>query len=170
MEIFAIIVVGVFIICSGVAVFFMLRSARTLKRRDDIHFIGGADTNRGYISYDNNFFKGTGSYQHETVAIGMSASLKPITFTVNGSAPVTAPMRGGQLILGRENAEGVYAVADRSVSKRHCRLYRYSGGLYLEDLNSSNHTYLNGSYVGSAVPVKAGDVIRIGSTQITIQP
>ena len=168
MEIFAIIVVGVFIICSGIAVYFMLRSVRTLKKKDDIHFIGGADTDRGYISYDNNFFKGTGDYHQRTVAIGMSASLRPVTFTVNG-VPVTAPLHDRQLLIGREQGRGCYTVSgDPMVSKRHCRLYRYNGALYLEDLNSANHTYLNGAVIQTAVPVNQGDVIRIGSTELII--
>lgn len=169
MEIFAVIVVGVFIICSGIAVFFMIRNVRTLKKKDEIHFSGGADTDRGYISYDNNFFKGTGNFIQETMVIGRSASLNSVSFTVNRSAPITVSLRDNQLVFGRDRREGIYTIAgDPMISKLHCRLFRYNGALYLEDLNSSNHTFLNGSMIYAAMPVNQGDMIRIGNTELII--
>ena len=169
MEIFAIVVVGVFLICSVVAIFFMVRNVRTLKRKDEIHFIGGADTERGYISYDNNFFKGTGNYNQETVLIGKSASLGSVSLIVNGTASITLPMYDDQVVIGRSGGQGIVAVSqDSMISKMHCRFYRYNGTVYLEDLNSVNHTFLNGSVITAATPVKSGDMIRIGRTELQI--
>lgn len=54
-------------------------------------------------------------------------------------------------------------VIDRpTVSGRHCRLSTTDDGFLLEDLGSSNGTFVNGCRVGSAVTVSQDDLITLG--------
>jgi pSer/pThr/pTyr-binding forkhead associated (FHA) protein len=55
-------------------------------------------------------------------------------------------------------------VAEPKVSGRHCRLTREGGGYLLEDLASTNGTFLNGVRVNGKVPVARGDAITLGLT------
>ncbi len=55
-------------------------------------------------------------------------------------------------------------VPQPTVSGRHCRLTEEADGYLLEDLGSSNGTYINNQRIASATRVSAGDVITLGLT------
>jgi NAD(P)H-dependent FMN reductase len=54
------------------------------------------------------------------------------------------------------------------VSRQHARMLRGSGGWVLEDLNSTNGTFLNGKQIspGQQVRVRTGDIIRFGTLTV----
>jgi hypothetical protein len=64
--------------------------------------------------------------------------------------------------------EAEIRVDDGEVSRRHLELSRVNGELTVRDLGSRNGTRLNGGTVGSA-PVKPGDRIQFGASEIVIQ-
>jgi serine/threonine protein kinase len=66
---------------------------------------------------------------------------------------------GEQFILGRT---GDLRLSDARVSRRHAAINRRNGSFLLEDLNSSNGTYLNGEKIGQPCVLKAGDIVRVG--------
>jgi pSer/pThr/pTyr-binding forkhead associated (FHA) protein len=57
---------------------------------------------------------------------------------------------------------------DPMVSQLHARLFRSDKGLHIEDLGSTNGTYLNGSKVGGAVRLKKGDRVRVGPIELEV--
>jgi len=71
---------------------------------------------------------------------------------------------------GGQNCEIKMTVAgDGRVSRNHCKIYEGNGILYLQDLNSKNHTFLNGTILTEAACLHNGDVIQVGDTQLRIQ-
>jgi pSer/pThr/pTyr-binding forkhead associated (FHA) protein len=54
------------------------------------------------------------------------------------------------------------------VSRKHCRLVKNGDELRIEDLGSSNGTWLSGNRVQEA-PVAAGDVLRVGPVSFVVQ-
>ena len=54
------------------------------------------------------------------------------------------------------------------ISARHAQLTRRPDGLLLEDLGSSNGTYVNGQRITRPVMIRAGDVIGLGSYTFTL--
>ena len=54
------------------------------------------------------------------------------------------------------------------ISRKHCRLVRDGDSLRLEDLGSSNGTYLNGQRVQEAI-LTAGDSIQVGPVVFVLQ-
>jgi pSer/pThr/pTyr-binding forkhead associated (FHA) protein len=50
-----------------------------------------------------------------------------------------------ELILGREHGTAELVVEDPGVSRRHTRVFPENGALIVEDLGSSNGTYVNAS-------------------------
>jgi ABC-type multidrug transport system ATPase subunit/pSer/pThr/pTyr-binding forkhead associated (FHA) protein len=70
-------------------------------------------------------------------------------------------------IIGK-SAEANFILTDVLVSRRHARLIKVGQQLILEDLNSSNGTYLNGKLIRTS-PVREGDVITVGNTDLTIR-
>ena len=53
---------------------------------------------------------------------------------------------------------------DTYVSQLHARVFTKDGSWYVEDLGSTNGTYLNTKRVSTALAVKRGDRIKIGAT------
>ena len=71
------------------------------------------------------------------------------------------------VIIGRSSDAGI-AVADRSMSRRHARLFREGQEWLVEDLGSRNGTLLNGRRITEPTPVGVGTALRIGSTTINV--
>jgi len=75
----------------------------------------------------------------------------------------------GELILGREHATADLVIEDPGVSRRHARVLPDNGTVIVEDLGSSNGTYVNGERITGPVQVGTGDEVQIGATILGIQ-
>jgi pSer/pThr/pTyr-binding forkhead associated (FHA) protein len=85
--------------------------------------------------------------------------------TESEGEPRTFPVGAGPLTIGRaESCEVV--LADTYASQFHARIYAQDGSWFVEDLGSTNGTYLNRVKVSHPSPLAAGDEIRIGKTTI----
>lgn len=75
----------------------------------------------------------------------------------------------GTYILGRDIRVHI-PVTDKYVSRRHARIFYRDGSWYIEDLDSSNGTIVNGTDIKGRGPVKLGkgDEIIVGSTIIKV--
>ena len=86
------------------------------------------------------------------------------------------PMRGREFELGIELTVGRAAGCkialpdDTFVSQLHARVFRNDEGAFVEDLGSTNGTFLNGRKLGTATKLKAGDHLQIGSTVLEVRP
>jgi pSer/pThr/pTyr-binding forkhead associated (FHA) protein len=69
--------------------------------------------------------------------------------------------------LGR-SGEAEVIVRDSEVSRRHARFESQQGVVYVEDLKSSNGTFLNGRRITEAIEVREGDEIDVGSTRLVV--
>jgi pSer/pThr/pTyr-binding forkhead associated (FHA) protein len=70
----------------------------------------------------------------------------------------------GSATIGRSPAAEIQ-IDDPFASGRHARIYERGGLFYLEDMGSTNGTYLNGEAVNSQELLRAEDRIRIGDTE-----
>ena len=75
----------------------------------------------------------------------------------------------GPTIVGRDAASGIRLEHDEFASARHARIEPRPEGTLVDDLGSTNGTFVNGSKVKRAQIAKAGDVIKIGSTELQVQ-
>ena len=82
---------------------------------------------------------------------------------VGSTVEVATPTRLGR---GAENA--VRLDGDDFVSSRHAVLEPRPDGLWVEDLGSTNGTLVNGARVTTARLLQAGDVVRIGQTDLRV--
>jgi len=80
----------------------------------------------------------------------------------SGPTPgATYSLEGDQLVIGRDSSSGI-AINDAEVSRKHARL-NFQGGKYvIEDLGSTNGTFVNGQRLTSSVVLKSGDVVSLG--------
>ena len=70
----------------------------------------------------------------------------------------------GATSIGRSSASDIVLKSDDYASGRHARLTRHGGLLYVEDMGSTNGTFVNGRKTVGATPLRHGDTVRIGST------
>jgi FHA domain len=75
----------------------------------------------------------------------------------------------GELILGREQATADLVIEDPGVSRRHARVLANNGSVIVEDLGSSNGTYVNGERISSPVELGAGDELQLGDTVVGLK-
>ncbi|ROZ98934.1 FHA domain-containing protein [Gordonia sp. OPL2] len=73
------------------------------------------------------------------------------------------------VLLGRAD-DSTLVLTDDYASERHARLSRRGDEWYVEDLGSTNGTYLDRSKVTTAVKVPINTPIRIGKTVIELRP
>lgn len=85
------------------------------------------------------------------------------------SAVITAvpPAKGDSLIIGR-NSSCDHVIAEPMVSARHAKIKWVTNGAILEDLGSSNGTFVNGIKIDQPTPIKEGDIIGLGSYTFTL--
>ncbi len=74
----------------------------------------------------------------------------------------------GGLSIGR-STEADVRIEDRFASGIHARLYSRSGGYYLEDMDSTNGTYLNGAKLEGESVLGDLDEVRIGDTEFRFE-
>lgn len=93
------------------------------------------------------------------VQVGMRVIAFGAERTFEGTAPLTIGRdRGTQLVL-----------ADSEVSRRHVRLETQNGTVFLRDLGSSNGTFLNGRRLTSAIELREGDTVDVGTTRLIVE-
>jgi hypothetical protein len=68
-----------------------------------------------------------------------------------------------EMTVGRANGCQV-VLDDNYVSQLHTRIFRRDGQLMVEDLGSTNGTYLNNKKVSGPMAMKPGDRLRVGKT------
>ena len=80
----------------------------------------------------------------------------------------TVPLGGGPITIGRAD-DSTLVLTDDYVSTRHARLVPRGEQWVLEDLGSTNGTYLGRQRVTDPVPVPLGAQIRVGKTVLELR-
>lgn len=68
--------------------------------------------------------------------------------------------------IGRTQAMGDYLHTKTYVSRLHARLTLEEGSLFLEDLNSTNHTFVNNQRITGKTQLHHGDELSLGGLRI----
>lgn len=74
----------------------------------------------------------------------------------------------GDVVLGRGDRAEI-RLEDPFASARHARIYRQGNTLVIEDLRSTNGTYLNEELLQTPRPLHPGDRLRIGDSELTFE-
>ena len=72
-------------------------------------------------------------------------------------------------VVGRDAQSGIRLDRDEFASGQHARIEPRPDGAWIDDLGSTNGTFLNGKKLKRAKLAKAGDVIKIGATELQVQ-
>jgi pSer/pThr/pTyr-binding forkhead associated (FHA) protein len=98
-----------------------------------------------------------------------SRRVPPISLTVGGTDQLlqVRHFKHPVITLGRDPA-CEYPLDGDTASARHARLSFHHGQWWLEDLNSTNGTLLNGERLSTPTVVISGDEIGCGDTRLTV--
>ncbi len=84
-------------------------------------------------------------------------------------AGLSAELAGGMIMIGR-GADCQLILDDDYVSTRHARVVATPNGVYVEDLGSTNGTYVNGQRITAPTTITLADSVRIGKTMLRLEP
>jgi hypothetical protein len=71
------------------------------------------------------------------------------------------PLTKNEIYIGRDVNNDI-AVSDQEVSRKHARLVMQAGGYVLEDLGSTNGTYVNGQRLMGPHVLRSGETVMLG--------
>jgi pSer/pThr/pTyr-binding forkhead associated (FHA) protein len=66
-----------------------------------------------------------------------------------------------EFIVGREQTADI-TVSDPEISRRHARIFFQNGGYIIEDLGSTNGTFVNGQKISGPYLLRPGEVVNFG--------
>jgi pSer/pThr/pTyr-binding forkhead associated (FHA) protein len=96
---------------------------------------------------------------------------EPRVFMISqgNQAGLSAELAGGVIMIGR-GADCQLILDDDYVSTRHARVVSTPNGIYVEDLGSTNGTYVNGQRITAPTTITLADTVRIGKTMLRLEP
>ncbi len=95
----------------------------------------------------------------------------PDHLTITGP-PAQAGQRfrlGDELTIGRSPGCAIALPDDTYVSSLHARVFRRNGQYLVEDLGSTNGTFLDDAAVGAAVVLRPGARLKVGQTLLELE-
>lgn len=95
-------------------------------------------------------------------------ALSQLIVTEGALAGTRIALDGNPIFIGRAN-DSTLVVSDDYASTRHARISSTGGVWYLEDLGSTNGTYIGQTKVEGPVPLESGVAIRIGKTVMELR-
>lgn len=75
-------------------------------------------------------------------------------------------LNSAQLTIGRGHHNDIAIATDEYASARHARFEPRQDGVWVQDLGSTNGTYLNGTRLDGPRRLARGDIVRVGETDL----
>ena len=96
---------------------------------------------------------------------------QPRVFMISqgNQAGLSAELADGVIMIGR-GTDCQLILDDDYVSTRHARVVGTPNGIYVEDLGSTNGSYVNGQRITAPTTITLADTVRIGKTMLRLEP
>ncbi|MET7469107.1 FHA domain-containing protein [Micromonospora sp. NPDC005686] len=111
----------------------------------------------------------TGQQQGKPAKAKRGRAAHQLVVTAGQLAGTRITLGEAQITIGRAE-DSTLVITDDYASARHARLMPREGQWYVEDLGSTNGTYLDRAKVTGPTPVPLGVPIRIGRTSLELRP
>ena len=93
----------------------------------------------------------------------------PLLIFVDGQKAGDEVPVGAQIVVGRDAGPADVILEDAEVSRRHAAFSPVGAGLTVQDLGSTNGTFVNGTRVSGTVALETGDRVELGETAIEVR-
>ncbi len=97
----------------------------------------------------------------------MASSIFQLTMRSGPTPGKVFPLDQEEVFVGRDVTNDI-AISDPEVSRRHARLMMKEGRIFVEDLGSTNGTFLNGERISSPEQLRLGDAIILGEKIVMV--
>jgi hypothetical protein len=104
----------------------------------------------------------------EPLATAQAAPASRLVIVSGPKSGLELPLGGEPLTIGRSSESGL-VIRDDYTSTHHARLMLWDGGWVIQDLDSTNGTFLDGDRVTLPTPVPLNTPIRIGTTSFELR-
>jgi len=101
-------------------------------------------------------------------ATGTSKGATRLVITGGAKEGMEIVLQGEELTIGRAGESGL-VIRDDYTSTYHARLLLWEDGWVVQDLDSTNGTYLDGKRVVVPTPVPLGATVKIGTTSFELR-
>ena len=92
-----------------------------------------------------------------------------LVITQGSQTGQSAALADGVIMIGR-GADCQIILDDDYVSTRHARVVSAENGIYVEDMGSTNGSYVNGQRITAPTTITMSDTVRIGKTILKLEP
>ncbi|MBS1898154.1 MAG: FHA domain-containing protein [Actinobacteria bacterium] len=97
-----------------------------------------------------------------------TSTVTKLVITSGPKAGLEVPLGSEPMSIGRSSESGL-VIRDDYTSSHHARLLLWGEQWMLQDLDSTNGTFLNGERVGAPVSVAVGAPIKVGATTFELR-
>ncbi|MFN7018889.1 MAG: FHA domain-containing protein [Fimbriimonadales bacterium] len=73
------------------------------------------------------------------------------------------------MTIGRDAVHPIALVNDMGVSRTHAQITKQGDQTLIEDLGSTNGTYVNGIRISAPTPIKPGDTLQLGASLLRVE-
>jgi hypothetical protein len=91
-----------------------------------------------------------------------------LVITSGQKAGTEFPLGRDEITIGR-SADSAIIIRDDYTSTHHARLMLWNGRWMIQDLDSTNGTFLNGSRVTVPTPIPLGATVKVGATTFELR-
>lgn len=75
-----------------------------------------------------------------------------------------------EAVMGRNKDISDIAIEnEKSISQRHCKIFVRRSSVYISDLDSLNHTYVDGEMISDETEIVSGSELRLGRKIFTVE-
>jgi pSer/pThr/pTyr-binding forkhead associated (FHA) protein len=92
----------------------------------------------------------------------------PLVITSGAKAGAEFPLGRDEITIGR-SSDSAIIIRDDYTSTHHARLMLWNGRWMIQDLDSTNGTFLNGSRVTVPTPIPLGATVKVGATTFELR-
>ncbi|GAB4445669.1 MAG: hypothetical protein Kow0031_28210 [Anaerolineae bacterium] len=107
-------------------------------------------------------------YDNEPTMMGQGRPAATLVIRQGPQAGMSFPLVGNQVVIGREEGLDI-SLQDPEASRRHARVTWQAGQFIIEDMGSTNGTFVNGVQITTPQILNPGDSVGIGQTALVFQ-
>lgn len=97
-----------------------------------------------------------------------TSTVSRVAITSGPRAGQEIPLSGGGLSIGR-SSDSQIVIKDDFTSTHHAKLVLWGSDWMIQDLDSTNGTFLSGKRISAPTPIHLGDVIKVGASTLELR-
>ena len=85
-----------------------------------------------------------------------------------GFSGQTCELKGAKVTIGR-TSDNTFSISEGSISSRHCEVSSREGKVFVNDLGSTNGTFIDNNRIDSETELAPGKIMRVGQVEVRLE-